>query len=326
MRVLRKRFAIAVFAVLFVIVPAVAARAATSAADQAAAAALFAEARRLLDEGRPAEACPKLEESQKLDPAAGTALNLGDCFEQIGRTASAYGAFDQAAALARRSGDMHRAEEAERRARALEPNLAKITVIVPEASRLPGLSVLRDGRSLGAGQWEVAVPVDAGPHTVEAAAPGRRPWKATVQVSSVPGTVQVTVPELSAAKEPRESPEGRPVQRFAGIAVGSLGLGGLLVGGGLAIAAAAKNEASFKHCLPDDPNKCYAKGVVLRNESIRFADTSTVVTSISAVALAVGTTLFLTAGAPRPPERPARVWVLPHVSPQTAGLSFGAAW
>jgi hypothetical protein len=142
----------------------------------------------------------------------------------------------------------------------------------------------------------------------------------------VPGTVQVTVPELSTDKVADPSPQGRTGQRIAGITVGSAGIAGLAVGIGFAIAAAAKNEQSLKHCLPDDPNKCYAKGVVLRNESILFADTSTVVTSISAVAVGVGTALFLTAGSSQPPERSARVWVIPHFSRHTAGLEFCAAW
>jgi hypothetical protein len=292
----------------------------------AAAEILFREGLRLLDEQRAAEACPKFEESLKLEPAAGTALNLGDCYERIGRIASAYGTFDQAAALAHGTGDESRAEEAKRRRQALESKLAKITVVVPAPHRVVGLSVLRDGRSLGSGQWGIGVPVDPGTHTVEATAPGRRGWKTVVQVSAAPGTVQIAIPELAKEKTASPQPEYRAGQRLAGILVGSAGLAGLAVGGGFAIAAANRNEASLKHCLPDDPNKCYAKGVLLRNESLAYADTSTVVTSISAMAFATGTVLFLTAGFPRAPERSARVWVMPQVSAHTAGISFGGAW
>ena len=61
-----------------------------SASDEAGARALFAEGRKLVDEGNYAEACPKLAESQKLDPGGGTILNLGICLRQQGRNAEAW--------------------------------------------------------------------------------------------------------------------------------------------------------------------------------------------------------------------------------------------
>ncbi len=77
---------------------------AESAADQAKAEALFGEGRRLLAASRFAEACPKFVESQRLDPAIGTQLNLGDCYEKTGRTASAWAVFRDAAAEAQKGG------------------------------------------------------------------------------------------------------------------------------------------------------------------------------------------------------------------------------
>ena len=43
---------------------------------RAAAAALFEDGRRLMGENKYAEACPKLEESQRLDPHMGTLFTL----------------------------------------------------------------------------------------------------------------------------------------------------------------------------------------------------------------------------------------------------------
>ncbi|MEO8874495.1 MAG: hypothetical protein ABI461_02820, partial [Polyangiaceae bacterium] len=51
------------------------------AADTAAAQALFSDARKLMNDGKYADACPKLEESENLDPGMGTMYNLGDCYE-----------------------------------------------------------------------------------------------------------------------------------------------------------------------------------------------------------------------------------------------------
>lgn len=48
---------------------------------------LFDEGTALMNAGKYAEACPKLEQSLKLDPGIGGMLWLADCYERAGRTA-----------------------------------------------------------------------------------------------------------------------------------------------------------------------------------------------------------------------------------------------
>ncbi len=60
--------------------------------DSAAARALFAEGRSLMEDERYAEACPKLEESLRLDHGMGTQFNLAHCWEKLGRTGQRLGA------------------------------------------------------------------------------------------------------------------------------------------------------------------------------------------------------------------------------------------
>src|SRR5262245_36723730 len=61
-----------------------------------AAQALFDQGRALVTLGRFAEACPKLAESLRLDPGIGTMLWLADCYENVGRSASAWATFREA--------------------------------------------------------------------------------------------------------------------------------------------------------------------------------------------------------------------------------------
>ena len=58
--------------------------------NKATAEALFTEGRALATSGKCAEAIPKFQASQKLDPGVGTLLNLAECYEQVGKTASAW--------------------------------------------------------------------------------------------------------------------------------------------------------------------------------------------------------------------------------------------
>src|SRR5688572_17830814 len=66
---------------------------AQSSSDSATARALFAEGRKLMGEKKYEDACPKFEESLRLDHGMGTQFNLAFCWEQLGRTASAWATF-----------------------------------------------------------------------------------------------------------------------------------------------------------------------------------------------------------------------------------------
>src|SRR5579859_4502823 len=77
-------------------------------ADDAAAQALFSDARKLMTQGRYADACPKLEESQREAPAIGTLFNLADCYEHTDRLASAWAAFLKVAAETKMKGQTDR--------------------------------------------------------------------------------------------------------------------------------------------------------------------------------------------------------------------------
>ena len=163
------------------------------ATDPIAAEKLFAEARKFLEAGKYAEACQKLSDSQKLDPAVGTLLNLAQCYEKLGKTATAWATYHEAAAAARSAGQMEREKKANRSADALEPEVPKLTVTVPDAAVAKGVEVKRNGNGLPSSLWGVAVPVDPGEYIIEARASGAKPW--TTRVKAEPGrSVAVILP------------------------------------------------------------------------------------------------------------------------------------
>jgi hypothetical protein len=168
--------------------------------DQAAARTLFEQARSLVKAGDYAAACPKFEAASRLYVSPGTLLNLGDCHEQLGQTASAWTRFGEAASVAARMGRDETAEEARRRQRAIQPRLMHVSIRV--SSPVPGLVVERDGIAIAAAAWGSSLPVDAGQHRLTASAPDHEPWSTSFELSRAGETVIVDVPALEALTEP----------------------------------------------------------------------------------------------------------------------------
>src|SRR5689334_19349942 len=80
--------------------------------DRVAAESVFQDGKRLMAAGKYAEACPKFETSQRLDPGVGTLLNLADCYEKVGRTATAWATFLEAASGSKAAGNAAREKAA----------------------------------------------------------------------------------------------------------------------------------------------------------------------------------------------------------------------
>src|ERR1700739_4895192 len=91
----------------------------SGAEETDAAFALFQEGRELSAKGDYAGACAKFSASLALRRKLGTVLNLGDCSEHLGRTATAHAHFMEAASIARAEGDPARVKYANERADAV---------------------------------------------------------------------------------------------------------------------------------------------------------------------------------------------------------------
>ncbi|WP_437967094.1 hypothetical protein WMF04_47375 [Sorangium sp. So ce260] len=319
-----------------------------TAEDRAAADALFREGRALVKQGKHAEACPKLAASQKLDPTAGTLLALGDCYQGNGQTASAWATFNDAGARARKSNDTMRAEEAARRAAALEPQLSMLVIEVAPEHRGAGLEVRRNEKPVEADLLGSAIPVDPGEHVIEAAAPGKQAWSTRVHVEPKRPLTTVRIPALAAASapsavvEPTPAPtQGAPTsgadrsadawsrQRTVGLALGGAGVVGVAVGTVFGIQTLSKvgQVEEKKYCTNDAPPRCTQQGYDLHHAADTTANVANVAFAIGGTALIAGAVVFLTA--PRGETRSAgasQVTIEPAVAIGTAGLSVRGAW
>jgi hypothetical protein len=157
---------------------------------------LFKEGRALMSQGSYAAACPKLEESQRLDPGGGTLLNLALCHELEGRTATAWSEFHASLAFARLDGRDDREEQARHHIDALEPRLVRLTISVRPEDQIPDLAVSCDDSPIGSPAWGAAIPVDPGQHVIEAQAPGHVAWRVAVDLATEGTSQTVRIPLL----------------------------------------------------------------------------------------------------------------------------------
>jgi serine/threonine-protein kinase len=305
----------------------------------AAAEALFEEGVALSDKGQWPDACRKFEASQSLDVAVGTLLRLADCYERVGRLASAWARFREARSLAQTQAMPDRERIAALRAEALDAKLARLTIKVP-ASIPAGFEVTMDDTPVPRASWGSALPVDAGTANVTASAPGYLPFQRRVTVPEAGGArLIVIIPPLEAkppAPAPRVEPrpEHKPRPRAAtrddanagygaraiGVTFGVVGGVGLATGGALAVAASRRNEKSLDHC-PAGPRLCTARGVQLRDEAATLADLATVSTAVGGGLLATGVVVYLVGSSKSANERVA-FDVAPDVA--TRGVSVRA--
>lgn len=278
--------------------------AAANEQDRVAAQALFEQGKELIAAGRHAEACTKFDESQRLDPGIGTQFNLADCYERVGRFASAYALYVDVAAHSKTAGQAQREAVARERAEALKPKITRLVIVIPEAVKVDGLEVQRDGTAVGSAQWGLPIPIDPGVHKVRVKAPGKQPWEGSIEVPNDAQQHAVSVPTLLNAPQQEQAAPGEttttdaqtsawPLQKTLGLVAGGVGVVGLGVGGFFGLRAINKNEDSKPYC--DDNGNCIEPGYGYREDARSAGNIATVGLAVGAVGLIGGAVLFFTA-------------------------------
>jgi hypothetical protein len=327
-------------------------RAEPTAAERAAAEALFEEGLGLLEKREFTGACSKLEASQKLDPGVGTLLYLADCYEQAGRSASAWATFKEAAYAAERQGQTERQQIAERNADRLKPLLSYLELSLTEPIAR-GTTITLNGSPVSDAQLQGAIPVDPGDHQLVVSAPEHVTWSAGVTIPPGARTNKTQVPALvrapTSGSSPAEPSSQAPVsaappasappetdrgtapersgasQRTWAYVLGGAGIAGLGVAGVFSLVARSRDQQADGECDPTDPRFCTQQGVQLAQGADRAATIATWTAVAGGALLGTGVALWLTAPKPKAPPQ-AALLVGPVARPGSGMLVVKGAW
>lgn len=323
----------------------------TPAGAGAQAQVLFQEARADMEAGRYAQACPKLEESNRLDPGAGTQYRLAECYEKTGKLASAWSLYKDVESASRQAGKKEREQKARESAAALEPRLPKIRVLVaPEIAKIDGLEIQRSGIPMGRPSWGTSIPVDLGAQRIVVTAPGKKVWERTVDpveagtsevmidmledapaappATAIPSATAPAVPSTASggadtgAATTRSASSGRLA---ATIVLGAVGLAGIGAGSGLGIAAKSTWDDATRGCPQDEQGrpirqKCPSGTEQAGRDAEAMAHGSTVAFVIGGASFAVAGILLLLPRPAGPAAQRSRWFAAPLVSKEHAGL------
>jgi len=315
---------------------------ASAQGDAAAAEQLYKEAKALAKKGDFEAACPKFQASYALDKGLGTLVNLADCHERIGKTASAWAEWSEAVDLANRANDQ-REKFAKKRRDALEPKLPKLEVDV--TNPVSGLAVYRGDTLIAQAAYGTPLAVDPGEVVVTV----RRDDKVLKSESVTAKASETVKVAFDLAAIDREFPEEKPVappataptaptappppppppsgQKTLGYVVGGAGVVTLLAAGVLEYVAISKKSKA------DEPDQCLngycsPNGFETIDSAKKYATIGQWVGIGGVLLTAVGATLIFTAPthterASRPPPR--RTAVSPWLGPSGGGLMLNGS-
>jgi hypothetical protein len=309
--------------------PLVAALLCTSPAAHAGSAdaeAAFRDGRKAVQAGDWATACAKFAESERIEPAPGTLLNLADCEDHTGQLVSAHEHFGVAASGFPR-GDARRTLALAREAQ-VDKRIVRLTLRLAPSGP-PDAVVHRGDAVVPASALGAPMLVDPGSMTLVVTARGHadRPYTLSLhegdQVEQMleVGDVQTGTPSPASAAPAATAPAAvsgpaaPPVtgrgRRTVGFVLGGIGVAGLATGAVTGLLALDRASTVKSHC-PD--LACDPQGLSAASQGQWLAPTSTVAFVAGGVLVAAGAYFVFFSG-----SRSSSVALAPAIGPQTGG-------
>jgi hypothetical protein len=313
------------------IVPALLCASPAAQAGSADAEAAFRDGRKAVQAGDWATACAKFAESERIEPAPGTLLNLADCEDHTGQLVSAHEHFGVAASGFPR-GDARRTLALTREAQ-LDKRIVRLTLRLapsapPDAVVHRGDAVV-PGSALGAPMF-----VDPGSVALVVSAPGHadRPYTLSLhegdQVEQMLEVGDVLTATPASAAPAATAPDGVSVpaappatgrgRRTVGFVLGGVGVAGLATGAVTGLLALNRASTVKSHC-PD--LACDPQGLSAASQGQWLAPTSTVAFVAGGALVAAGAYFVFFSG-----SRSSSVAFAPAIGPQTGGAVLRGAF
>jgi hypothetical protein len=295
----------------------------SAAQGTAAAEALFNDARKAMDAKDYDTACKRFRESNRLDPAVGTMLNLATCEDKRGHVATAWELFRGALEKLPPSDPRH--DYAKAQVDRLEPRLPHVTLTL--AAGAPADTKVRDGDVIYSGAaFGLPLPVDPGKHDLVIEAEGRETRTlaveireaATMTIEIVPGGEKVE-PSANAQASAAQadvrvtSPtvdEGGFGKKQWGFVAGGVGVVGIGVGITTGIMALGKKSTTDEQCS-EALQRCSQEGHDAASSGRTLAAVSTVGWIVGALGVGAGVYLILSSGSEKGPATALQTTALP---------------
>lgn len=255
-----------------------------------------------MESGRYETACPRIEQSYRIDPRIGALFALAECESKRGRIATAVARYDE---YLTEHGKLPRDKKAKQGDRALiarrqvdllRPDLPRLTLVLPrEAPR--DMVVRCDGAPVAEDALGAPIPLDPGAHVITTSTPGgalsevrltiARGQQIRLVLTLAPALAVTTPPPAlspaapAIAPEPAAPTEVHPTsgRRVAAYVSGGIGLVGLAVGGvfgGLALAQKSTVDANCKPTADPGTLGCHGDGYRASRNLQQFGLWSTV--------------------------------------------------
>lgn len=272
---------------------------------------LFREGREAMKRGDAAAACPKFAESQRLDPAPGTLINLSECEEALGKLTDAWRHIQQAAQQLPDGDD--RLPIVREQAETLDRRIPRLTVRLRPHAPASSTIVLDGQERVTPG---TTIVVDPGSHVVATSAPGWRTHMATIRVAESERAQLLVAPEPLPAERP--APQPGSARKAWGWTLGGIGVAGLVTAGVSALVLNHKQTTVFAHC---QDKLCDQQGYDAARAGRSLEPLFYGALVVGGLGLGVGSALLITA-----PDKP-RTTVTASVLPGGAALSVsGGLW